>query len=585
MIKLLKNLRPIEWFLMFGCLIFIVCQVWLDLEMPEYMGEITTLVQTPGSLMSDILKAGGMMLLLTIGSIATSIVVAIIAAKIATDFSARLRLQVFDKVQSFSMEEINKFSIASLITRSTNDINQVQMFFVMGMQILIKSPILAVWAIAKIIDKGWQWSAATGIAIGILLIVAGIFIAIVMPKFRRIQNETDELNRMARENLTGLKVVRAYNAENYQEAKFHKVNKQLTKTNLFTNKIMYCMMPSIDLIMNGLMLAIYWIGAVLIANAGMDDKVILFSNMMVFVLYAMQLLMAFMMLVIIYLYLPRASVSGKRVNEVLNTPLRLVDGNIVCGDDKLVGEVEFINVSFKYPDAQDYVLKNINFVAKKGETVAFIGATGCGKSTIVNLIPRFYDVTEGVILVDGINIKDYPQKALRNKLGYVSQQAKLFSGTINTNVSFGIASDGKPSGDNVHEAVKIAQAKDFVENLDQGYDSRVAQGGKNLSGGQKQRISIARALARKPEILIFDDSFSALDYKTDRILRSALKKDATGTTALIVAQRIGTIKDADKIVVVEDGEIVGMGSHSELMNTCEVYKEIAYSQLSKEELE
>lgn len=584
MIQLFKKLKAIEWALFGVSLIFIITQVWLDLKLPDYMSEITQLVQTPGSEMNEILVAGGWMLLCAFGSLATSMIVAAISAKIASNLSARLRLTLFDKVQSFSMEEINNFSTPSLVTRSTNDVNQVQMFIVMGLQMLIKAPILAGWALMKIMDKSWQWTLSTGVAVLVLLLIVGICILIALPRFKRIQKLTDNLNRIARENITGLRVVRAYNAEGYQEGKFETANTELTSTNLVTNSVLAFLMPSISLIMSGLSLAIYWVGAIIINQADLPSKMTLFSDMIVFSSYALQVVMAFMMLIMIFMLLPRATVSAKRINEVLNTKLTIQNGTIEASPAGVSGEIEFKNVSFKYADADDYVIENISFKANRGETIAFIGSTGCGKSTLVNLVPRFYDVSEGEILVNGVNVKDYDQKVLRNKVGYVSQKAVLFGGTVQSNVSFG--DNGKVSADihQVMDAVNIAQATDFVEKMDGSYEAHIAQGGTNLSGGQKQRLSIARAIARRPEILIFDDSFSALDYKTDRRLRSVLKKETLGTTLLIVAQRIGTIKDADKIIVLDEGRIVGMGSHEQLMQTCDVYQEIAYSQLSKEEL-
>ncbi|MNB67299.1 putative multidrug export ATP-binding/permease protein [compost metagenome] len=582
MVKILKYLNPKEWALFGVSILFVVAQVWLDLELPDYMSEITRLVQTPGSEMSEIISTGGWMLLCALGSLATSIVVAGIAARIAANFSSRLRSKLFDKVQSFSMEEINSFSTASLITRSTNDITQVQMLIVIGLQLLVKAPILAVWALLKITGRSWQWSLTTGIAVGVLILIVGVCVVLVLPKFQKLQQLTDNLNRVSRENLTGLRVIRAYNAEGYQEDKFGEANHELTRTNLFANSVLAVLMPSITMIMSGLSLAIYWVGASLIQAADMSAKMGLFSDMIVFSSYAIQVVMAFMMLIMIFILMPRAHVSAKRINEVLDTKPSLSNGSLTASPSKLAGEVEFRNVSFKYPDAEEYVLKDISFTAKKGETVAFIGSTGCGKSTVVNLIPRFYDATEGEVLVDGINVNQYEQGALRNKMGYVSQKAVLFGGTVTSNIAFG--DNGSDVSVEVVDAVYTSQASDFVENMEGSYDAHIAQGGSNLSGGQKQRLSIARAIARRPEILIFDDSFSALDYKTDRKLRSELKKGARGTTMLIVAQRIGTIKDADKIIVLEDGIIAGMGTHEELMNTCGVYQEIAYSQLSKEEL-
>ena len=585
MLKLFSNLKKREWIYIVISLVFILAQVWLDLTMPDYMSEITMLVQTPGSAMSDIWIAGGKMLLCAFGSLAASIITSVFAAKIAANFSAVLRSRLFDKVQSFSMEEIGHFSTASLITRSTNDVTQVQMLIVMGLQVLIKAPITAVWAICKIADKSWQWTFSTAVAVVALLAIVGVCMLLTIPKFKKLQNLTDNLNRITRENLTGLRVVRAYNAEEYQEKKFTDANNELTNTNMFANRTMSFLMPSIQLISNGLSLAIYWIGAVLINNAAMMDKATLFSDMVVFSSYAMQVVMSFMMLVMICMILPRASVSAKRINEVLETEPTIHDGENINGKNEMVGEVEFRNVSFKYPDADEYVLRNITFTAHKGETVAFIGSTGCGKSTVINLVPRFYDATDGEILVDGINVKEYRQDALRNKIGYVSQKATLFSGTIRSNVAYG--DNGQSTAfveEDVVNSVYTAQAEDFVEKMENGYGGYVAQGGSNLSGGQKQRISIARAICRNPEIFIFDDSFSALDYKTDRKLRNALNKNCQNATKLIVAQRIGTIRDADRIVVLDEGRIVGIGKHQELMKNCAVYQQIAYSQLSKEEL-
>lgn len=585
MIKILKNLTKKEWGFTAICLGLIIIQVWLDLTLPEYMGDITELVQTPGSEMKEILAAGGRMLLLASGSLAVSVVIAGLAARISTNLASRLRTNLFKKVQSFTMQEINNFSIPSLITRTTNDITQVQMLVVIGLQILIKSPILAVWAIVKILDKGWQWSLATGIAVIALLVVSVVMIALAIPKFKQLQQQTDDLSRVSRENLTGLRVVRAYNAEGYQENKFAKANDAFTNTNLFSYRLMAALMPSVELIMNGLTLSVYWIGAVLISSAAVMERLQIFSDMMVFSSYAIQLLMAFMMLVMVLILIPRASVSANRICEVLETDPALRDGTINELHTAEPGRVEFKHVSFRYPDAEDYVLQDISFQANKGETVAFIGATGCGKSTVINLIPRFYDATEGGVYVDGINVKDFTQAALRNKIGYVSQKAVLFKGDVTSNVSFGSNGTDGVSKKAVVSAITTAQSKDFVENMEDSYQSYIAPGGTNLSGGQKQRLSIARAIAREPEILIFDDSFSALDYKTDKILRRELRLRAADATIIIVAQRIGTIKDADRIIVLEEGRIAGMGTHRELMQSCDLYKEIAHSQLSKEELE
>ena len=585
MLRIFKNFRKQEVVLALFSVVFVVAQVWLELKLPDYMREITSLITTQDSAMHDILIAGGKMLLCAFGSLLVTVLVAVCASRIASNFSAIVRGKLFDKVQSFSMEEIGRFSTASLITRSTNDVTQVQMLIVMGLSIMLRAPIMAVMAILKIVDKSWQWTLSTGVAVVVLLIVVIICVSLCMPKFKRLQSLTDDINQVTRENLTGLNVVRAYNAEAYQEEKFEKVNKDLTDTHWFTSKTMAFMMPTIMMIMNGLSLAIYWIGAVLINDAqDMQEKFTLFSDMVVFSSYAMQVVMSFMMLVMIFIMLPRASVAAKRILEVLDTEPSIEDGTRDTFPVMKDGEVEFKDVSFKYPDAEEYVLEHISFSAKKGETIAFIGATGCGKSTAINLIPRFYDATEGEVFVDGVNVKEYTQEALHNKIGYVSQKAILFSGTIADNVAYGENGKAPATQDDIAMAVKVAQASEFVEKKDQGYDGYVAQGGSNFSGGQKQRLSIARAIARQPEILIFDDSFSALDYKTDRILREALRKECKHATKIIVAQRIGTIRDADKIIVLDDGQIAGMGTHDELMKNCEVYQEIAYSQLSKEEL-
>lgn len=583
--KLMKQLNKKEYLIIFICFIFICIQVYLDLLLPDYMSSITTLVQSEGSAFNDILIEGSKMLLCVFGSLIASVIVAAFAAKIASNFGGRIREKLFDKVQNFSLAEINHFSTASLITRSTNDVTQVQNLIVMGLQVVVKAPIMAVWAILKIADKSWQWTGVTGIAVAILLIVNLICILFAIPKFNKVQTLTDNVNKVARENLTGLSVVRAYNAEAYQEDKFEQANQELTKTNLFANSIMAILNPSIQFIMSGLTLAIYWIGAYLINNANMIEKINLFSDMVVFSTYAMQVVMAFMLMVIIFIMLPRSLVSAKRINEVLDTKITLKDGTVVNSPNNYRGEVEFRNVSFKYPDAKEYVLKNISFKAKKGDTVAFIGSTGSGKSTLINLIPRFYDATEGEVLVDGVNVKSYNQKALRNKLGYISQKAVLFKGTIRSNVDYGDNGKQTTLDSDIVEAIYVAKANEFVETEDVGYDGYVSQNGSNFSGGQKQRLSIARAVCRRPEIFIFDDSFSALDYRTDKELRKALNSACKEATKLIVAQRIGTIIDANQIIVLDDGEVVGMGTHQELLKSCPVYQEIAYSQLSKEELE
>lgn len=584
MLKLLGKFTKKEWLLAALSVAFVVVQVWLSLTMPDYMREITMLIQTPGSEMPEILSAGGMMLACALGSLAASVVTAVCAARIGTSFSANVRRLLFAKVQAFSMEEIGHFSTASLITRSTNDVTQVQMLIVLGLQMLIMAPIMAVWAICKIADKQWEWTMSTAAAVGVLLVVVLVALVLALPKFRKLQQLTDDLNRVTRENLTGLRVVRAYNAEDYQEHKFDLANDNLTRTQLFAQRTLAFLMPSIQLIMSGLSLAIYWIGAVLIDAANMVGKVSLFSDMMVFSQYAIQVVMSFMMLVMIFMLLPRAQVAAKRINEVLATEPAIHDGTRTEGAEGHAGEVVFKNVSFRYPDAEDSVIENISFTAKRGETIAFIGATGCGKSTVVNLIPRFYDASEGEVLVDGVNVREYTQQALRDKIGYVSQKAILFAGSVRDNINFGDNGRGPIADEMVKKAIATAQATEFIEQMEDGYDGRVSQGGDNFSGGQKQRLSIARAVARQPEIFIFDDSFSALDYKTDRTLRATLDRECGDATRFIVAQRIGTIRDADKIIVLDEGRIAGMGTHDELIKTCEVYQQIALSQLSKEEL-
>lgn len=586
MIKVLKNLEKRQWAFVVVCIGFIVGQVWLDLKLPDYMRNITILVQTQGSEMSGIIKNGIYMLLCALGSMVSAVIVGYFAARIASGLSRNLREKIFKKVMGFSMEEINDFSTASLITRSTNDITQVQMVIAMGLQAMIKAPIMAVWAITKISAKSWQWTTATAVAVGVLLLMLTTLVIFALPKFKIIQTLTDNLNRTTRENLMGLRVVRAYNAEDYQDEKFHRANTELTNTHLFTNRMLAIIGPTMTAIMSGMSLSVYWIGAYLIDRADMADKIQLFSDMAVFTSYAMQVIMAFMMLAMIFIMVPRASVSAKRINEVLDTKTKIIDGRETDGLDGIKGQVEFKNVSFMYPDAADKVLHNVSFTAKKGETVAFIGSTGSGKTTLVNLIPRFYDATEGEILIDGRNVREYSENALHKKIGYVSQKAVLFSGTIQSNIDYGDNMhnvDDENIMETVTKAMDIAQGSEFVNKMDMGYKAKVAQGGSNYSGGQKQRISIARAVARKPEIYIFDDSFSALDYKTDRVLRTALKRETEGVTSIIVAQRIGTIKDADRIIVMEDGAVVGNGTHKELMKECKTYQEIAYSQLSKEE--
>ncbi len=583
MIKIFKHFKSREWVAIAVSIVFIVAQVWLDLKLPDYMSEVTRLTQMPGSTIGDIWTQGAYMLLCAFGSFAAAIIVGFFASRVAASLAMRLRSLLFHKVDSFSMEEIGRFSTASLITRSTNDVTQIQMLVTMGLQIIVKAPILAVWAITKILGKGTEWSIATGVTLAILLAMISLIIVFVLPKFRMMQTLTDNLNRVTRENLTGLRVIRAYNAEAYQGGKFEDANAELTDTQLYTSRAMSVMMPMMMLLMSGLTLSIYWIGAYLINAAGMMERVTLFSNMVVFTSYAMQVIMAFMMMVMMFIMLPRAAVSAKRINEVLSTKPTIIDGTGTRGAADLAGEVEFRNVSFKYPGAADYVLKDISFTAKKGETIAFIGSTGSGKSTLINLVPRFFDATEGEVLVSGVNVRQYTQEALHKKIGYVPQKAVLFRGTVSSNVNYGNGSHAATEED-IRRAVKIAQGAEFVEAMEQGYEAPIAQGGQNISGGQKQRLAIARAVCFAPEVYIFDDSFSALDYKTDRLLRTQLKRETAGVTSMIVAQRIGTIMDADKIVVLDEGRIVGIGTHKELLSSCAVYQEIAQSQLSQEEL-
>ncbi len=585
MFKLLKNISKKQWFFIMVSFILIVGQVWLELKMPDYMSEITVLVQSEGSNMKDILINGGYMLACALGSLLSAIIVGYLVSNISATFSMKVRKKLFNKVENLSMHEVKQFSTSSLITRTTNDITQVQMLISMGLQLLIKAPITAIWAISKILNKSAEWSVITAIAVAILLTTIGIIMIIVLPKFKIVQKLTDNLNNVTRENLTGIRVVRAFNAEEYQENKFENVNTKLTNQQLFNQKAFAILSPIMYLVMYFLTLSIYFIGASLIKETVLSNKLTMFGDMVVFSTYAMQIIMSFLMLAMIFMMVPRASVSANRINEVLDTEESIKDGNIDKETTKEKGTVEFKNVSFKYPDAKEYLLRNISFKAEQGQTIAFIGSTGSGKSTLINLVPRFYDATEGEVLVDGINVKDYTQEFLHNKIGYVPQKAVMFDGTVNTNIAYG--ENGKPevTEKQIKKAIEVAQGKEFVEKMDNKYDTHIASGGTNVSGGQKQRLAIARAIARDPEIYIFDDSFSALDYKTDATLRKALKEHTKKATSLIVAQRIGTIMNADKIIVLDNGKCVGMGTHKELLKSCKVYKQIALSQLSKEELE
>lgn len=580
MFKLFKNFTKKDIAAIITCIALIVFQVWLDLRLPDYMSEITKLVQTDGSTIGEILVQGGYMMACAFGSLLSSFVVGYIASKLSANFSYTLRGKIYNKVLSFGTEEIKNFQTSSLITRTTNDVTQLEMIIAMGLQMLIKAPIMAVWAVSKILNKSLQWSLLTGLFVVVLLVVIGIIMIIVLPRFERVQKLIDNINNVTRESLTGIRVVRAFNAEDYQENRFGKVNEDLTKMQLFNQKTFAIMMPLMQAVMQFLTLGIYFIGSYLIDAAMMSDKITLFSDMVIFSSYGMQVIMSFLMLAMIFMMWPRAQVSARRINEVLDSDIHIKDGNF-DGKTAEVGCVEFKNVSFKYPDANEYLLRNISFKVNKGQTIAFIGSTGSGKSSLINLVPRFYDVTDGEVLVDGVNVKDYTLKALHDKIGYVPQKAVMFTGTVKSNVCYGNKS---VSEEEMKKAIDVAQGTEFVSKMDKTYDAHIARGGTNVSGGQKQRLAIARAIAKKPEIYIFDDSFSALDYKTDSVLRSELKKYTGDATNLIVAQRIGTILNADIIVVLDKGQCVGMGTHKELMENCPVYKEIALSQLSKEEL-
>lgn len=580
MFKLFKNFTKKDIAAIITCIALIVFQVWLDLRLPDYMSEITKLVQNDGSTIGEILVQGGYMMACAFGSLLSSFVVGYIASKLSANFSYTLRGKIYNKVLSFGTEEIKNFQTSSLITRTTNDVTQLEMIIAMGLQMLIKAPIMAVWAVSKILNKSLQWSLLTGFFVVLLLVVISIIMIIVLPRFERVQKLIDNINNVTRESLTGIRVVRAFNAEDYQENRFGKVNEDLTKMQLFNQKTFAIMMPLMQAVMQFLTLGIYFIGAYLIEVAMMSDKITLFSDMVIFSSYGMQVIMSFLMLAMIFMMWPRAQVSARRINEVLDSDIHIKDGNF-DGKTAEVGCVEFKNVSFKYPDANEYLLRNISFKVNKGQTIAFIGSTGSGKSSLINLVPRFYDVTDGEVLVDGVNVKDYTLKALHDKIGYVPQKAVMFTGTVKSNVCYGNKS---VSEEEMKKAIDVAQGTEFVSKMDKTYDAHIARGGTNVSGGQKQRLAIARAIAKKPEIYIFDDSFSALDYKTDSVLRGELKKYTGDATNLIVAQRIGTILNADIIVVLDKGQCVGMGTHKELMENCPVYKEIALSQLSKEEL-
>ena len=583
MIKLLKNLRKKEVILALICIILVASHVWLELKIPDYMSGITRLVQTEGSKMSEILQQGGMMILCAFISLICNIVVGFFASRVASSFSAILRKNIFEKVENMGVAEVKKFSTSSLITRTTNDVMQVEMLIGMGLQAMVKAPVMAISAIFKILNKGFEWSILTACCVSVLLSVVATLMIIVLPRFEKVQKLIDKINSVTRENLSGIRVIRAFNAEKYQTSKFKDVNDDLTGMQLFNQRCFAVLNPMMTLVHHALVLGIYIIGAVLITNAGMSNKVTLFSNMVVFSSYGMHVIMSFLVLSFIFMMIPRAQISAKRINEVLDEEISVKEGTFK-GKTKEVGTVEFKNVSFKYPDADEYILKDISFKVNKGETIAFIGSTGSGKSTLINLVPRFYDVTDGEVLIDGINVKDYTTEALNNRLGYVPQKAVMFTGTVEENISYGDNGKGNISLDKVKKAIEVAQGKDFVEKMEDGYKANIARGGTNISGGQKQRLAIARAIARDPEIYIFDDSFSALDYKTDAILRKELKKYTKDATCMIVAQRIGTIIHADKIVVLDEGECVGIGTHKELLKTCEIYKEIALSQLSEEEL-
>lgn len=587
MLRICKYLSKQEIAELILGVVLVISQVWFDLKLPDYMSDVTRIVETPNSKVSQVWTAGGKMLLISLGSIACAVVTGFIAARVSATFTQRLRSLEFARVESFSTEELGKFSTASLITRSTNDITQIQMFITMGLTLIVRAPVMAVWAVFKIAGKGFEWTVATGVAVAFLVIAIVILMSMVGPKFRSMQRLTDNINLVARENLTGLRVVRAYNAEDYQENKFDSANDALTSTQLFTNRAISVLMPLMNTVLNGLMLAVYWIGAYLIEAAALSDKLTLFSNMVVFSSYSVQVIMGFLLMSMVFVLLPRANVSARRILEVLDTPISITDGSKEHGEAGVEGTVEFRNIGFKYPDAKNNVLDDINFTVHKGQTIAFIGATGSGKSTLINLVPRFYDATAGQVLVDGVDVREYKLSALRSKIGYVPQESFLFRGTVSSNIAYGAKADGispDKQRESVEAAASIAHATEFVKDMPQTFDAPIAQSGSNVSGGQKQRLSIARAVWSKPEILIFDDSFSALDFKTDRDVREALAKQTAGSTVMIVAQRIGTIMNADQIVVLDQGKVVGIGTHKTLLDSCDIYKQIAESQLSAKEL-
>ena len=583
MIKLFKNLEKKDYLIMFAVAVLVIFSVFLDLRMPEYMSEITKLVQTEDSSMNEILLAGGYMLICAVSSLICTIIVGYLSSLLSARFSRTIRRKIFEKVESFGITEIKKFSTASLITRTTNDVSQIEMLLAMGLQLLVKAPVTAVWALLKIIGKSGELTLVTAIGVVIIVVTNMIIIFIVSPRFVKIQKLTDKINGVVRENITGIRVIHAFNAEKFSENRFSNVNDNLSKIHLTITKTFALMDPVMTFVMHFQSLGIYIVGAYLIINAGMMDKINLFSNMVVFSSYGLQVIFSFLMLTMIFMFLPRATVSSKRINEVLDSDISVISGEFK-GKTSEQGTVEFKDVSFKYPDADEYLLKNISFKVNKGETIAFIGSTGSGKSTLINLVPRLYDATDGTVLVDGVDVKEYDLHELNNRIGYIAQKAVMFTKTVEENVAYGDNGKEKPTLDKVKEAIKIAQGKSFVEKMEDKYNSHIARGGTNISGGQKQRLSIARAIARDPEIYIFDDSFSALDYQTDLKLRQELKKHMKDATTMIVAQRIGTIMNADKIVVLDKGECVGIGTHKELLKTCDVYKEIALSQLSEEEL-